>query len=294
MYRAKEAGRNNAHFYKAEMNALAMSRLRMESDLRGALQANEFVLHYQPQMDLKSGRIIGVEALLRWQHMRPGLRQPAEFIGVAEEIGLIVPIGDWVLEQACRQAVTWQRSGLPAMRMAVNLSARQFAQPGLVASISATLERTGLQPSLLEIEITESLMMADVEQAVSTLADLKRLGVKVSVDDFGTGYSSLYYLKRFPIDVLKIDRSFVRDIVSDADDASIVAAIISLAHSLGMSVVAEGVEQQDQMIYLARYGCDTIQGYMLSPPMRADALEPFLRAAPGAPAAIGGRNRHRA
>jgi len=280
MYRAKEAGRNNAHFYKAEMNALAMNRLRMESDLRGALQANEFVLHYQPQMDLKSGRIVGVEALLRWQHMRPGLRQPAEFIGVAEEIGLIVPIGDWVLNQACQQAVAWQSAGLPAMHMAVNLSARQFAQPGLVASVSAALERSGLQPSLLEIEITESLMMTDVEQAVATLADLKRLGVRVSVDDFGTGHSSLYYLKRFPIDVLKIDRSFVRDIVSDADDAAIVAAIISLAHSLDMTVVAEGVEHADQLIYLARCGCDTVQGYMISPPMRAEALDPFLVDAP--------------
>jgi diguanylate cyclase (GGDEF)-like protein/PAS domain S-box-containing protein len=290
MYRAKEAGRNNAHFYKAEMNALAMSRLRMESDLRGALQANEFVLHYQPQMDLKSGRIVGVEALLRWQHMRPGLRQPAEFIGVAEEIGLIVPIGDWVLNQACLQAVAWQQAGLPAMHVAVNLSARQFAQPELVASVSAALERSGLQPSLLEIEITESLMMTDVEQAVATLADLKRLGVGVSVDDFGTGHSSLYYLKRFPIDVLKIDRSFVRDIVSDADDAAIVAAIISLAHSLGMTVVAEGVEHADQLIYLARCGCDTVQGYMISPPMRAEALDPFLVDAP-AQDSVRGRQR---
>lgn len=280
MYRAKEAGRNSAHFYKAEMNALAMHRLRMESDLRGALQADEFVLHYQPQMDLNSGRIVGVEALLRWQHMRPGLRQPAEFIGVAEEIGLIVPIGDWVLNQACLQAMAWQQAGLPAMHMAVNLSARQFAQPGLVASVSAALERSGLQPSLLEIEITESLMMTDVEQAVATLADLKRLGVRVSVDDFGTGHSSLYYLKRFPIDVLKIDRSFVRDIVSDADDAAIVAAIISLAHSLDMTVVAEGVEHADQLIYLAHRGCDIVQGYMISPPMRAEALDPFLVDAP--------------
>jgi diguanylate cyclase (GGDEF)-like protein/PAS domain S-box-containing protein len=290
MYRAKEAGRNSAHFYKAEMNAVAMNRLRMESDLRGALQANEFVLHYQPQMDLKSGRIVGVEALLRWQHMRPGLRQPAEFIGVAEEIGLIVPIGDWVLNQACLQAVAWQNAGLPVMHMAVNLSARQFAQPGLVASVSAALERSGLQPSLLEIEITESLMMTDVEQAVATLADLKRLGVRVSVDDFGTGHSSLYYLKRFPIDVLKIDRSFVRDIVSDADDAAIVAAIISLAHSLEMSVVAEGVEHADQLIYLSRCGCDIVQGYMISPPMRAEALDPFLGKAP-AQAGMRGRQR---
>jgi len=289
MYRAKEAGRNNAHFYKAEMNALAMRRLRLESDLRSALEAEEFVLHYQPQMDLATGRIVGVEALLRWQQARSGLTQPLEFIGVAEEIGLIVPLGDWVLETACRQAVAWQRRGFPDLRMAVNLSARQFAQKGMVATISAALQRSGLDPALLEIEITESLMMADVEQAVTTLTDLKRLGVHVSVDDFGTGYSSLAYLKRFPIDVLKIDRSFVRDIVSDASDAAIVAAIISLAHSLGLSVVAEGVEQQDQLIYLAGCGCDTVQGYMVSPPMRAEALEHLLRAAPAPALADGGR-----
>ena len=288
MYRAKEAGRNNAHFYKAEMNALAMHRLRLESDLRSALEAEEFVLHYQPQMDLATGRIVGVEALLRWQQARPGLTQPLDFISVAEEIGLIVPLGDWVLETACAQAVAWQRSGCGKLRMAVNLSARQFAQTGLAAMISAALQRAGLDPSLLEIEITESLMMADVEQAVTTLADLKRLGVHVSVDDFGTGYSSLSYLKRFPIDVLKIDRSFVRDIANDASDAAIVAAIISLAHSLGLSVVAEGVERQDQLIYLASCGCDTVQGYMVSPPMRAEALEHFLRAAPqAAPALVG-------
>ena len=294
MYRAKEAGRNSVHFYKAEMNARAMSRLRLESALRSALEADEFVLHYQPQMDLASGRIVGVEALLRWQQGRPGLTQPAEFIGVAEEIGLILPLGDWVLATACAQAVAWQKSGCPIMRMSVNLSARQFAQKGLVATIAAALQRSGLDPSLLEIEITESLMMTDVEQAVATLADLKRLGVHVSVDDFGTGYSSLYYLKRFPIDVLKIDRSFVRDIVNDADDASIVAAIISLAHSLGLSVVAEGVEQQDQLIYLAHCGCDTIQGYMVSPPMRAEALEHFLLAAPAAPALPNALGKRRA
>jgi len=292
MYRAKEAGRSTAHFYKAEMNALAMRRLRLESDLRSALEAEEFVLHYQPQMDLATGRIIGVEALLRWQQARPGLTQPLDFIGVAEEIGLIVPLGDWVLETACAQAVAWQRSGCPTMKMAVNLSPRQFAQKDLVVTISAALQRSGLHPSLLEIEITESLMMVDVEQAVTTLAALKRLGVHVSVDDFGTGYSSLAYLKRFPIDALKIDRSFVRDIVNDGSDAAIVAAIISLAHSLGLAVVAEGVEQQDQLIYLAGCGCDTIQGYMVSPPMRAEALEHFLLAAPAAaPARMGGGQR---
>jgi diguanylate cyclase (GGDEF)-like protein/PAS domain S-box-containing protein len=279
MYRAKEAGRNNVHFYKAEMNTLAMRRLRMESNLRSALQNNEFILHYQPQMDLRTGRVVAVEALLRWQHERSELIQPVEFIGVAEETGLIVPIGDWVLNQACMQAMAWQRSGCAPMRMAVNLSARQFAQKDLAASILAALQRSGLDPALLELEITESLMMADVEQAVATLADLKRLGVHVSVDDFGTGYSSLYYLKRFPIDVLKIDRSFVRDIEDDADDAAIVAAIISLAHSLGLAVVAEGVEEPSQMIYLAHCGCDMVQGHMISVPMRAQTLELFLRVA---------------
>jgi EAL domain-containing protein (putative c-di-GMP-specific phosphodiesterase class I) len=205
-----------------------------------------------------------------------------------------VPLGDWVLETACAQAMAWQRSGCPRMKMAVNLSARQFAQKDLVVTISAALQRSGLDPSLLEIEITESLMMADVEQAVTTLAALKRLGVHVSVDDFGTGYSSLAYLKRFPIDVLKIDRSFVRDIVSDASDAAIVAAIISLAHSLGLAVVAEGVEQQDQLIYLAGCGCDTVQGYMVSPPMRAEALEHFLRATAAASEKPAGASQRRA
>jgi diguanylate cyclase (GGDEF)-like protein/PAS domain S-box-containing protein len=290
MYRAKEAGRNNVHFYKAEMNALAIRRLRLESDLRRALEAEEFVLHYQPQMDLATGRIVGVEALLRWQQKGSRLTQPLDFIGVAEETGLIVPLGDWVLETACAQAVAWQRSGNPGLRMAVNLSPRQFAQEGLVETISALLQRSGLHPAMLEIEITESLMMADVEQAVATLTGLKRLGVHVSVDDFGTGYSSLAYLKRFPVDVLKIDRSFVRDIASDASDAAIVAAIISLAHSLDLSVVAEGVEQQAQMTYLASCGCDTVQGYMVSPPMRAEAMDRFLRETP-APALADGSQR---
>jgi diguanylate cyclase (GGDEF)-like protein/PAS domain S-box-containing protein len=280
MYRAKQAGRNNYRFYKAEMNELAMYRLRMENDLRNALENREFVLHYQPQMDLKSGRVTGVEALLRWQHPRPGLVQPAEFIGVAEEIGLIVPIGAWVLGQACEQAVAWQRAGCAPVKIAVNLSARQFVQKELAASIAAALERSGLPASQLEIEITESLMMTDVESAAATLNELRQLGVQLAVDDFGTGYSSLYYLKRFPIDELKIDRSFVRDIGSDPDGEAIVGAIISLAHSLGMRVVAEGVERQEQLAYLARCGCDAMQGYLFSAPLESGAMERMLRGLP--------------
>jgi diguanylate cyclase (GGDEF)-like protein/PAS domain S-box-containing protein len=284
MYRAKQSGRNNYRFYKAEMNELAMYRLRMENDLRNALESKEFVLHYQPQMDLKSGRIVGVEALLRWQHPRPGLVHPVEFIAVAEEIGLIVPIGAWVLEQAGAQAAAWQRAGCAPVRMAINLSARQFTQKDLVSSIAAALQRSGLEPSQLEIEITESLMMADVEQVAAVLDELKLLGVHLSVDDFGTGYSSLYYLKRFPIDKLKIDRSFVRDIGSDADSEAIVGAIVSLAHSLGMRVVAEGVEQHQQLAYLAGCGCDAMQGYLFSAPLEAEAMERMLRGLPAATA----------
>jgi EAL domain-containing protein (putative c-di-GMP-specific phosphodiesterase class I) len=285
MYQAKEAGRSNYRFYKSEMNELAVYRLRMERDLRNALEGNEFVLHYQPQMDLRSGRIVGIEALLRWQHPRPGLVQPAEFIGVAEEIGLIVPIGAWVLEQACQQMAAWQRAGCPPVRISVNLSPRQFAQKNLTASIAAALSSSGLAASQLEIEITEGLMMADVEQAAGTLNELRRLGVHLSVDDFGTGYSSLYYLKRFPLDVLKIDRSFVRDIGTDPDGAAIVAAIISLAHSLGMQVVAEGVERQEQLSYLAQCGCDAMQGFLFSPPLEAPAMERMLRGMPAQEAA---------
>jgi EAL domain-containing protein (putative c-di-GMP-specific phosphodiesterase class I) len=207
-----------------------------------------------------------------------------EFIAVAEEIGLIVPIGAWVLEQACAQAAAWQRAGCAPVRMAINLSARQFTQKDLVSSIAAALQRSGLEPSQLEIEITESLMMADVEQVAAVLDELKLLGVHLSVDDFGTGYSSLYYLKRFPIDKLKIDRSFVRDIGSDADSEAIVGAIVSLAHSLGMRVVAEGVEQHQQLAYLAGCGCDAMQGYLFSAPLEAEAMERMLRGLPVATA----------
>ena len=249
----------------------------MESELRHALERNEFVLHYQPQVDLRSGQVIGMEALLRWHHPEFGMVSPASFIGLAEETGLIVPIGAWVLRTACAQNKLWQRAGAGNLRVAVNLSARQFAQPDLVQSIMGILQETGLAAHHLEIELTESMVMTDVERAIGTLRELKAIGVKLSIDDFGTGYSSLSYLKRFPIDVLKIDRSFVRDITLDADDAAIVASIISLSHNLNLKVIAEGVETQEQLMYLRQHDCDQMQGYYFSKPLPADAFEWMLQ-----------------
>lgn len=267
MYRVKETGRNNFQFYAPSMNEQAMERLRIEGDLRNALDRDEFLLHYQPQIDLDSGCVLGVEALIRWQHPQIGMVSPARFIGLAEETGLIVPIGAWVLRTACRQSVEWQCAGIGEVRVAVNLSARQFYERDLVASIGAVLKETGIAPHLLELELTESMMMSDVEHAVAILHDLKGLGVHLSIDDFGTGYSSLAYLKRFPIDLLKIDQSFVRDITVDPDDAAIVRSVISLAHSLRLKVIAEGVETEEQLGYLRQHGCDYMQGYYFSRPL---------------------------
>jgi diguanylate cyclase (GGDEF)-like protein/PAS domain S-box-containing protein len=269
MYRAKELGRNNFQFYTSAMNERALERLRIEGDLRNALERGEFLLHYQPQVDLGSGQIVGMEALIRWQHPELGMVSPLRFIGLAEETGLIIPIGAWVLRTACAQCKAWQQAGLGRLRIAVNLSARQFAQQDLVRFIADVLEETGLDPTCLEIELTESLVMKDVERAIGILRDLKSLGVHISVDDFGTGYSSLSYLKRFPIDVLKIDQSFVRDITLDPDDAAIVASIISLAHSLRLHVIAEGVETEEQLAYLRQHRCDEMQGYYFSRPVPA-------------------------
>ena len=277
MYRAKERGRNGFCFYTASMNELALKRLRVEGELRSALELGQFVLHYQPQVELRSGRVVGVEALVRWQHPTRGLLAPAHFIDIAEETGLIVPLGDWVLRTACAQNRRWQRAGHPQMRIAVNLSARQFAQPHLTESIASALRESELDPGDLELEITESLVMADVERAIGTLRELKALGVQLSVDDFGTGYSSLAYLKRFPIDVLKIDRSFVRDMTNNADDAAIVATVIALAHNLGLTVTAEGVEEPEQLEYLKQHGCDTVQGYLFSKPVATEALARMLQ-----------------
>lgn len=276
MYRAKEIGRNNFQFYTPAMNERALERLHIEGDLRNALEREEFTLHYQPQVDLRTGEIVGVEALIRWQHPELGMVPPVRFIGLAEENGLIVPIGAWVIRAACLQNKEWQMAGLGHLRMAVNLSARQFAQEDLVESIATSLREAGLAPEYLEIELTESLVMADVDRAIGILRELKALGVQLSIDDFGTGYSSLSYLKRFPIDVLKIDRSFVNDITIDPDDAAIVASIVSLAHSLRLQVIAEGVETEAQLNYLREHDCDQIQGYFFSRPVTAAALTTML------------------
>jgi diguanylate cyclase (GGDEF)-like protein/PAS domain S-box-containing protein len=276
MYRAKEIGRNNSQFYTPTMNERALERLHMEGDLRAALEQDQFELHYQPQVDLRSGKIIGVEALIRWNHPEHGMIAPSRFIALAEETGLIVPIGAWVIRTACAQNKAWQRAGHASLKVAVNLSARQFTQHDLVELIAFALAETKLDPQYLEIELTESMVMADVERAIEILRKLNELGVQISIDDFGTGYSSLSYLKRFPIDVLKVDQSFVRDITIDPDDAAIVASIISLAHSLRLQVIAEGVETAEQLDYLQGNDCDVMQGYHFSRPLPADQLEQML------------------
>ncbi|MBC7499957.1 MAG: EAL domain-containing protein [Herminiimonas sp.] len=276
MYSAKKSGRDNFQFFSAEMNERLFERLRIEEDLRKAIKHNEFVLHYQPQVNLATGKVVGMEALIRWQHPERGMVPPNLFIGIAEETGLICAIGDWVIRTACAQNMAWQRAGFGHLRIAVNLSARQFAQRDLVGSIAGVLEETGMDAHDLEIELTESLVMGDVETAIDVLRNLKKLGVKLSIDDFGTGYSSLSYLKRFPIDVLKIDQSFMRDIVLDTDAATIVSLIISLAHTLHLGVIAEGVETEVQLAYLRRHGCDEMQGYFFSRPVPAEQFTQLL------------------
>ena len=277
MYRAKEMGNNNYQFYTAAMNERALERLRIEGDLRNAMERKELLLYYQPQVDLRTGRMVGMEALIRWKHPQLGMISPTRFIDLAEETGLIVQMGAWVMHTACEQNKAWQRMGLGYLRMSVNLSTRQFFQQNLVQQVAKVLEETGMAPHYLEIELTESLVMTDVELAVGILNDLKSIGVQLSIDDFGTGYSSLAYLKSFPIDALKIDQSFVRDITVDQDDAAIVASIISLAHNLRLQVIAEGVETQEQLSYLQRHRCDEMQGFYFSEPVSADDIEVILR-----------------
>ena len=276
MYSAKQHGRNTFQFYEPELNERALPRLVMESALRTAVERDQFALHYQPQVDLKTGCIVGMEALIHWRHPTLGVVPPTEFIGLAEETGIIVTIGEWVLREACRQNKAWQDAGLGHLRVAVNLSPRQFADPQLVATIDCILRETGLAPRYLEIELTENLIMTEIARAVDILAELKSHGIQLSIDDFGTGYSSLSYLKRFPIDVLKIDRTFVKDIGQDADDEAIVKSIISLAHSLKLHVIAEGVETPEQLAFLAEHGCDEFQGFYYSRPLAPQVFARML------------------
>jgi EAL domain-containing protein (putative c-di-GMP-specific phosphodiesterase class I) len=286
MYRAKEQGRNNYQFYSAHMNVHTLERLTLESDLRHALERNEFRLYYQPKLDIRSGRVTGAEALLRWQRPARAAVLPAHFIPLAEETGLIVPIGGWVLKTACLHREAWPDRGLPRLTVAVNLSARQFAQEGLLEDVARTLRETGLDPASLEFEITESMVMRDPEHAVKLLGGFKDMGIRLSIDDFGTGYSSLNYLKRFPLDTVKIDRAFIQDLPENPDDAAITRAIIAMAHSLRLKVVAEGVETEAQMSFLRELGCDEMQGYLFSGPLPVDEFLQLLQAA----AESGGRH----
>ncbi|MDQ0896950.1 GGDEF domain-containing phosphodiesterase [Paenibacillus sp. V4I7] len=274
--RAKEKGRNDFQIFNTDMKSVSINRLKLESELRRAIVGDEFVLYYQPQVDIETGSIVGVEALIRWDHPEKGFISPNYFIPFAEESGLIVPIGEWVLRAACKQNKAWQNQGYTMMPISVNLSMRQFFQHNLKGKIRHVLEQTGLDPQYLELEITESMTM-DVDHAIQSLLELKELGVNVSIDDFGTGYSSLYYLKKFPIDKLKIDRSFVRDIMVDPNDAAIVATIIAMTHHLNLKVIAEGVETEDQLHFLHQNRCNEVQGYWFSPPVSADELEKMLK-----------------
>ena len=269
MYHAKDAGRNNYQFFKPDMNSRAIERQSLEDGLRYALERQEFVLYYQPKINLETGSIVGVEALIRWRHPLRGLVSPAQFVPVAEECGLIVPIGRWVLREACCQARIWQDKGIPALRVAINISAVELRAKDFVAGVRAILAETGLEPNCLELELTEMFLMQDSKSTAAVLKDLKDIGVHLALDDFGTGYSSLSYVKRFPIDTLKIDQSFVRDIATDADDASIVSAVISMGKSLHMRVVAEGVETREQLEFLQKHSCPYGQGYLFSPPVGA-------------------------
>jgi EAL domain-containing protein (putative c-di-GMP-specific phosphodiesterase class I) len=276
LYKAKRSGGANYQFYTADMHLLASHRLELETKLRRALQNEEFLIYYQPRVSVDSLAITGVEALIRWQQPQVGLVPPAEFIPLAEDTGLIVPIGEWVLRNACLQARRWQDAGFAPMQMAVNISARQFLEQDLSETIIRILDETQLAPQYLELEVTESSIVQNPEFAASVLVKLKGMGVKISIDDFGTGYSSLSSLKRLPIDALKIDQSFVRDATIDPDDASLVMAIITLAHNLRLKVIAEGVETEEQLRFLHLLRCNEIQGDLFSKPLPADSLVRLL------------------
>lgn len=276
MYRAKEKGGNCYQFYTPTMNTRILERLTLENSLRRALKRKEFIAYYQPQVDISTGRIVGMEALARWSSPEKGLIPPAKFIPLAEETDLIIPLGEIILWMACAQNKAWQDAGFLPMRVAVNLSARQFQQENLVKSIAQILKETGLEPQWLELEITESVLMQDFEFTSATLRDLRKMGVQISIDDFGTGYSSLNYLKKFPINTLKIDQSFIRDSMINSNDATIITAMIILAHNLNLTVTAEGVETEEQLVFLKDHQCDKMQGYIFSPPVSAEKFGKML------------------
>src|SRR5690606_23263396 len=277
MYAAKEEGKNNCQFWSPSMRAQSLERLSVESGLRAALERDELKLHYQAQVQLGTGRITGVEALCRWHSPELGEVSPAQFIPVAEETGLIVPLGRWVLREACRQNAAWQRQGLPPVCVSVNLSMRQLNDEGLVADVAAALEESGLPAHLLELEVTESMIMHNGERAVNVLSAIKKLGVRLAIDDFGTGYSSLAQLRRFPIDTLKVDRSFIRRVPEDAEDRAIAEAIIAMGRTLNLTIVAEGVETPEQQAFLEARACDEMQGYHFSTPVEPDRFAALLR-----------------
>ena len=277
MYRSKELGRKQICFYSPEMNAKLLERLTLENDMRRAIERNEFEVYYQPKLDVMTCRILGFEALLRWQHPVRGTISPDKIIPLAESSGLILAIGSWVLRTACEQLVEWQRQGYSDLTMAVNLSARQFWKEDLVEHIGEILKETGLSPHCLELEITESSVMRNAEETISTLSKLHDMGITLSIDDFGTGYSSLAYLKRFPIQALKVDQSFVRDITVDRDAAAIAQGIIALGHSMNLQVIAEGVQTESQFNLLKLWNCNAMQGYFFSKPVPGSSAFDLIR-----------------
>ena len=276
MYRAKENGKNNYQFYTSDLTAIARQNLQLESSLRMALERDEFVLYYQPKWNTRNGAITGVEALLRWRHPERGLIDPSRFLGALEDSGLILPVGQWIVRTACRQAQDWRLQGLPDMQMSINLSGQQIVDRRLLQLVIDSLSESGLAARYLELELTEGFVMRQPEEVVELLDSLRELGVSIAIDDFGTGHSSLSYLKQLPIQKLKIDRSFVRDIPTDANDMAITSAIIALGHRLQMSIVAEGVETEEQLAFLLDQGCQEAQGYLFSAPLPEQEVRPLL------------------